>query len=194
MDPQHVDELARALAQGRLPRRGALQVLASSVLVSLGVAALVDARGQAQSDAHVRSQADRKRRTRQFQCRPSGIKCKLKKASSPRGLCKNCCETFQKRTKTVGRCCTRNGRPCESAAECCLGECSAGLCQNTDIQIPPPCLGVGEVCTRREECCAATSVRATCDFVDPDKGRFGCGLASQTIRCCTTEGWECQNT
>ena len=170
MDRQHVDELARALARGRLPRRGALRVLGSSALASFGVAALVDARGQAQGDGHARSQADRNRRTRQFQCRPSGIKCKLKKASSPRGLCKNCCETFQKRSKTTGRCCTPNGRPCSSAAECCLGVCSVGLCQNEVIQLPPlppgeppptlppapgapPCAAYAQPCSSAAECC-----------------------------------------
>jgi hypothetical protein len=153
MDRQHFDELARALARGRLPRRGALRVLGSSALASFGVAALVDARGQAQGDGHARSQADRNRRTRQFQCRPSGIKCKLKKASSPRGLCKNCCETFQKRSKTTGRCCTPNGRPCSSAAECCLGVCSVGLCQNEVIQLPPPCRPYGQPCAVATDCC-----------------------------------------
>jgi hypothetical protein len=151
MGRQHFDELARALARGRLPRRGALRVLGSSALASFGVAALVDARGQAQGDGHARSQADRNRRTRQFQCRPSGIKCKLKKASSPRGLCKNCCETFQKRSKTTGRCCTPNGRPCSSAAECCLGVCSVGLCQNTVVTLP--CVAFGGVCAQSGECC-----------------------------------------
>jgi hypothetical protein len=133
----------------------------------------------------VHDQADRGRKDRQgrrVDCGHSGKKCRIKasKAASPSSLCKNCCETFQKRSENTGRCCTANGQPCGSATECCLGECSAGLCQNTTVQFPPPpvdigdtnsggppppgeppppppntpgCVGYGKSCTQAADCC-----------------------------------------
>src|SRR5688572_1544982 len=151
MDGLRFDALACWLGTTTRSRRGSLQ-LVGSALAAVRAPALTHAAARVTGDGTATTQGDRNRKTRGGQCRPSGSKCKLKKASSPRGLCKNCCETFQKRSKSVGRCCTRNGRPCESTAECCLGECSVGLCQNTVVTIPP-CVAFGGVCTQSGECC-----------------------------------------
>jgi hypothetical protein len=177
-------------------RRRMLGILGGGALGSI-VTALADAAARVRGDGTLTTQGDRNRRPRGFQCKTAGTKCihnppKGKKSTGK--LCRKCCQTFRKVSKRVGVCCIPNGQPCESATDCCLGSCSVGLCQNEVIQLPPPCRGIGEVCTRREECCTGTLPRTTCGFVDPDKGRFGCGLASAAIRCCTTEGWECQST
>ncbi len=151
MEVSRFDALARWLGTSTRSRRGSLH-LVGSVLAAVGAPALTAAAARVTGDENVTTQGDRNRKTRSGQCKPSGIKCRLKKASSPRHLCKNCCETFQKRSKNAGKCCTRNGRPCESAAVCCLGECSAGLCQNTTVQIPP-CAPYGQACTAAADCC-----------------------------------------
>jgi hypothetical protein len=152
MNGSHIDVLARWLGTTTRSRRGSLH-LVGSALAAVGAPALTDAAERVTGDGKVTTQGDRNRTTRRGLCRPSGIKCKLKNASSPRGLCKNCCETFQKRSKSAGRCCTRNGRPCESAAECCLGVCSVGRCQNEVIQLPPPCVPYGLPCAVTTDCC-----------------------------------------
>jgi hypothetical protein len=156
VDPERFDTLTRWLGTITRSRRSALH-LGGGALVSVGVPALVDARGQAKGDGQVRSQADRNRRTRQFPCKPAGSKCihKPKKGSTPprSRLCKACCETFRKSGKTAGRCCIPDGQPCSSAAECCLGNCSVGLCQNTTVQIPPPCVPYGQACAAATDCC-----------------------------------------
>jgi hypothetical protein len=180
MDRQQFDQLARALAQGRLPRRGVLRVLASGMLAPAGVTTLVDAIGQAKGDAQVRSEADRNRRHRQAQCKRANSKCQYKAGNNRtiprRRHCKRCCETFRKVSAIVGRCCIAEGQPCETAAQCCLESCSAGLCQPTTSQVPPPsfpeepiltvppgvpappppppaCVAYGESCTQSAECC-----------------------------------------
>jgi hypothetical protein len=150
MDGLRFDALARWLGTTTRSRRGSLQ-LVGSALAAVGAPALTAAAERVTSGTAT-TQGDRNRKTRSGQCRRSGIKCKLKKASSPSGLCKNCCDAFQKRSKTAGKCCTRNDRPCETAAECCLGECSVGLCQNTVVTMPP-CVAFGGVCTQSGECC-----------------------------------------
>ena len=151
MDGLRFDALARWLGTTTRSRRGSLH-LVGSALAAVGAPALTAAAARVTDDENATTQGDRNRTTRSGQCRPSGSKCKRKNARSPRGLCKNCCETFQKRTKTVGKCCTRNGRPCESPAECCLGQCSAGLCQNTTVTLPP-CVPYGKACTTTADCC-----------------------------------------
>jgi hypothetical protein len=182
MDETRFDALTKALVAPRTRRR-LLGVLGGGALASLGTSTLAT--------------KNRNKEDRQFKrrCIPAPKKCKLRKKKDAPGACQKCCyKTYRTVSATQGQCCQPNGYGCRSTAECCLGVCSVGVCQNEVIQLPPPCRGIGEVCTRPEECCAATSVRGDCGFVDPDKGRFGCGLASQAIRCCTTEGWECENT
>jgi hypothetical protein len=151
MDGLRFDALARWLGTTTRSRRGSLH-LVGSALAAVGVPALTAA-ARVVGDGTVTTQGDRNRKTRSGQCKRSGTKCKLKKASSPRGLCKNCCETFQKRSKTAGKCCTRNGRACESGAECCLGACSVGLCQNPAVQLTPTCVPYGKACTSATDCC-----------------------------------------
>jgi hypothetical protein len=93
------------------------------------------------------------------------------------GSCKRCCDgvTTVPGRPDKGKCCKPNGLGCSSAAECCLGECSVGICQNTTIQLPPPsfpdepiltvppgvpapppppaCVAYGGICTHSAECC-----------------------------------------
>ena len=64
MESHRFDTLVKVLA-ARQPRRAALALLA---VLGLG---LPD--GQAKGDGPVRSQADRNRRNRQFQCKPAGV-------------------------------------------------------------------------------------------------------------------------
>jgi hypothetical protein len=175
MDPTRFDSLTRRLSDPQSRRR-----LLGGALAVIGVPSLADAAARVTGNAKVTTQGDRGRQNREG-CKPSGRKCKLKKAASPNDLCKQCCETFQKRSKNAGKCCTPNGRPCGSAAECCLGVCSAGLCQNTDVSFPvspppppgeaaspppppppppgevapplPPCRQYGETCSVSSDCC-----------------------------------------
>lgn len=178
MDKRHFDELARSLADGRLTRRSAVRLLSFGALGSRSLSGLAGATAEAKGADQVQHQGDRNRKARSGQCKPSGIKCRLKatKGTSPSSLCKNCCETFQKRSKSAGKCCSGNGKPCSSTAECCLGECSVGLCQNTTVQLPPSpppvevgdinsggpppppppppgCVAYGGSCTRTADCC-----------------------------------------
>ncbi len=161
MESHRFDTLVKVLA-ARQPRRAAFALLA---VLGLGLP-----EGQAKGDGPVRSQADRNRRTRQFQCKPAGVKCihnppKRKKPRTGK-LCRKCCETFRKLDQKVGLCCIPNGQRCSSAAECCLGSCSVGTCQNTTVQFPPPttplpttpppgtpCVAFAQACSSAAECC-----------------------------------------
>ena len=76
MESHRFDTLVKVLA-ARQPRRAAFALLA---VLGLGLP-----EGQAEGDGHVRSQADRNRRNRQFQCKAAGAKCihHPKKGSKP---------------------------------------------------------------------------------------------------------------
>jgi hypothetical protein len=167
VDAERFDTLSRWLGTTTRSRRRALQLLVGGgALASLATTARAANGRRDKSDGEARSQSDRNRRTRQFQCRPSGIDCRItkKKSRLTPDLCKRCCETFRPLTaipgEDRGRCCKPNGLRCEHAGECCLDECIAGLCQNSFIQlpppappVPPPCVPYGQACTQSAECC-----------------------------------------
>lgn len=93
---------------------------------------------------------------------------------------------------TTSRCCLgEGGSICTGDCDCCADlTCQGGRCRPPQ----PVCLEMGASCTSDVQCCGGNTDRADCTFVDPFKGPFGCGLANQTTRCCTTEGWECEGT
>ena len=175
---QRFDNLARAVAEGRLTRRGVWHVLGGGALVTLGVTAPADAA------------RDIRRPNRSYQCVPSNKICttipipkKPGKKTRKVPMCHRCCGTFRPHPsfENAGVCCTPNGGLCESAAECCLGECIAGTCQNSVVQLPTDpsagsaerspdggavsvgdtmgggaggsCRQYGETCTTAEDCC-----------------------------------------
>jgi hypothetical protein len=145
-----------------------------------------------------RSQADRNRRPRGFQCKTAGTKCihtlpKGKKATGK--LCRKCCQTFRKVSKRVGVCCTRNGRSCESAAECCLGVCSAGVCQNTAVRNPlrTPCTTVADCGIQIGD--VYPNVPDQCALIHPQKGPRTCGNpdSGDVAVCCRPSSGSCSD-
>jgi hypothetical protein len=123
MERQQFDDLARALAEGRLTRRRMLGVLGGGALASLGSPALA-AKNRKKEDKHLNRR-----------CIPSPKGCGLR-SKSPKP-CRRCCYTYRTVSASKGKCCQPNGYGCRSTAECCLGVCSVGLCQNEVIQLPP---------------------------------------------------------
>ena len=184
MDGQHFDTLVRALVEGRLTRRSAWWLLGGGALVSTALTRLADATAPAKSAGRDRRQGDQVRR---FKCLASGRLCSHnpKKPKSSRS-CKRCCTTsisVDPGNPIKGKCCSPNGHSCLSDAQCCLGECSVGVCQNTTFQppFPPapprglltPCntvvdcgVQVGDVCPNVPDQCA---------LIQPQKGPRTCG-------------------
>jgi hypothetical protein len=220
MERQPFGDVARALAEGHLTRRRAWHVLGGALASVL--TALANVIGQAKGDGDVQSQGDRNRRTRQFQCIPAGETCinvpkkRKKGAPPPPRLCrKKCCETFRVVNKKVGICCRTNGQGCSSAAECCLGSCSVGICQNQVIQFPPAtCLELLTPCNAGDICCPVVKIGDICPTdtlqcaqIQSQKGprtcgtpgssgvavccRPNCGICSDDCECCGD--LRCQN-
>jgi hypothetical protein len=173
------------LAEGQATRRSALRVLGGA-LTALGVSTLADATTEAKGDGKVTTEGDRGRQNRSHKCLPSS-RSKLCYLKPPKGKersgCKKCCESFREvpEKPKYGKCCTPNGLACESAAECCLGSCSVGLCQNETVSFPvspppppgeaapppPPssCRLYGESCSVAADCCnGVPCVGGTCRF------------------------------
>ena len=178
MDGQHFDTLVRALAEGRLTRRRAWRLLGGGALVSTALTTLADATAPAKSGRRDRGPGDRNRR---FQCRATGRLCvhNPKKRNAGKS-CKLCCggvgdllpDSPYAGRPDLGRCCTPNGRGCNTGTQCCLGECIAGTCQNSVVQLPAPppppsppappppappppptCRLYGETCAVTADCC-----------------------------------------
>jgi hypothetical protein len=143
MEETRFDEMATTLAISR-SRRGALYLLMGSAVALLG------------TDAQAAS--DRRRKTRQQpRCVPAGKTIRRKQG-------RRCCELLGVESPTKGFCCRPNGSGCSSDSQCCLGVCSAGVCQNTTVQPPLPpvvrvgdtysgCVAYGQACTTAADCC-----------------------------------------
>jgi hypothetical protein len=166
MDRQQFDNLARALAEGSATRRNALRVLTGGALASVGMKSLAGVAEKAKGDRKVKKQGSGGQKART--CLPPGRTCLLKTkrgTASEKRACKLCCGSVTQLTGKQGRCCNHNGRLCGSTAQCCLGVCTNGTCQNDVIQLPPPppapCVALGQPCPAGcvpngvcPECCA----------------------------------------
>jgi hypothetical protein len=154
MDGSMFDDLVR-----RLTRRTAVRVVGGGALASLGT----------------RTRAANNRRDKnvhRHKCIPAPKSCVLNKKKAAPHACKRCCQSVRSVSATKGVCCTPNGWGCSTAAECCLGVCSVGLCQNEVIQLPPlpppppdppPCVPIGLPCMVTTDCCLTLGDAVFCN-------------------------------
>ena len=171
----------------RLTRRSAVRMLSGGALASLGMSALA---GNDRRNKHV-----------QRRCLPAPKSCLVKpKKKDDRRRCQRCCQTYRPVSASKGVCCQPIGYGCRSTAECCLGICTVGLCQNEVVQLPPvPCRGLLAPCTTADVCCPVVKVGDTCPNpnlqcapIQLQKGPQACGTPGVAV-CCSPSCGFCSN-
>jgi hypothetical protein len=199
---QSFDDLARALAEGSISRRGALKLLAGTA-----IAALIPSRALADDDddcvrvchvprtstgdcdfANARTRCvSRRERRRHLEnhhpcdCRGSCANCLTPECQPLGGTCRGdieCCSSICESETCVA--CRSNGSGCSDGGECCSGNCDTSGENNICA-----CQPNGGTCMANDQCCSGIcEPRTTGSVCCIPEGTSTFGFCNVDADCC----------